>query len=228
MKSISIIIKSYGLRNLRTYKNDQIRAWNVKYSSSYPLWRGLSEEIPILLQKGLYLEMGCGDGKTLRHLIENKKSTVAIDFSNVAINSCKKMIPESSLMNIVRADVTELPFKENSFDAVIANHVLEHQLSTGRERLVSETFRVLVPNGKFFLRVFTIEDMRFGKGEEIEPNTFLRSDGIAYHYFTMEEVQKLCQKFILEELTSIFKKRIYLGKKYFRSEILALLRKPSY
>jgi predicted SAM-dependent methyltransferase len=53
--------------------------------------------------------------------------------------------------NILSQDATKLSFRDNSFDMVIANHVLEH--IPHDKQAIDEFFRVLKPNGLAILQV---------------------------------------------------------------------------
>jgi SAM-dependent methyltransferase len=67
----------------------------------------------------------------------------------------------------VQASATELPFKDDSFDLVVASHILEHipdsvlvsqgngrvRQMLGLDRLRDEVDRVLRPGGRFLIRV---------------------------------------------------------------------------
>lgn len=63
----------------------------------------------------------------------------------------------------VKADICNLPFKDNEFDYIFCNHVLEH--IPNDNKAMSELFRVLAPNGigifqipQDLSREFTFED----------------------------------------------------------------------
>lgn len=45
----------------------------------------------------------------------------------------------------VKADICQLPFKDNSFDVILCNHVLEH--IPDHQRALAELFRVMKPGG---------------------------------------------------------------------------------
>ncbi|MCB0458155.1 MAG: class I SAM-dependent methyltransferase [Flavobacteriaceae bacterium] len=51
----------------------------------------------------------------------------------------------------VKADICNLPFKDNSFDFIICNHVLEH--IPDDTKAMQELYRVLAPNGIAILQV---------------------------------------------------------------------------
>ena len=64
---------------------------------------------------------------------------------------------------MLKADITNLPFKDNSFDVVLCNHVLEHIVNDSLA--MSEVFRILKKDGWAILQVpidykrkFTFED----------------------------------------------------------------------
>ena len=51
----------------------------------------------------------------------------------------------------VKADICDLPFKENQFDVILCNHVLEH--IPNDKKAMQELFRVLKPGGWAILQV---------------------------------------------------------------------------
>src|SRR5206468_4341415 len=65
---------------------------------------------------------------------------------------------------LVQADLTDLPFEDASFDAVICSHVLEH-VPDDRQAM-SEIYRVLAPSGVALLMVPLAND---GRGPDQAP-----------------------------------------------------------
>jgi len=52
-----------------------------------------------------------------------------------------------------REDIREMTFEDETFDEVLASHILEHIHFSQLERAFLECFRVLKPNGKFVVEV---------------------------------------------------------------------------
>jgi SAM-dependent methyltransferase len=68
------------------------------------------------------LEIGCGLGGVLRHL-ESHYGATGVDLSPFALDRARSDLARSTL---AVAEATELPFRDQTFDAVLAKHVLEH------------------------------------------------------------------------------------------------------
>ncbi len=82
--------------------------------------------------RGLVLDLGCGGGRNTHFMLEQGLAVVAMD------NSPKLVSLDN---NAVRSDGTELPFRDESFDSVLCNHVLEHLPDP--EPCIKEVHRVL-------------------------------------------------------------------------------------
>lgn len=123
--------------------------------------------------------------------------------------------------DFVAADAIQLPFREGAFDAVIAFHVLGHLLEGDRRRAAGEAARVLKGGGMLFFLEFGVEDMRAGKGEEVEPMTFKRGGGVITHYFSEGEVIELFDILRLASIRTDSRLTRIRGVDHHRSEVAA-------
>lgn len=163
------------------------------------------------------MELGCGNGKTLSALA--CCDAVGLDHSLNALRSC----PAGP--SLIRGDILHLPFRDGSFDMVLLHHVLQHLMADERHKAAAEAFRVLRPGGKLSVRTFSVQDMRFGKGDEVESNTFQRGNGILYHYFHAHELRTLLsslEEIGLDERTTATK----FAKGSVRAELVGTFRRP--
>jgi len=188
---------------------EQMARWENEYTKKGTIWRGPQSLRLDLPSGGRVLELGCGNGKTLSALIGRGAQVCGLDFSPAAIKSCS---PLSEWAWLVLADATLLPFVDRSFRTVLAFHLLEHLSHEGMERCSREIMRVLVPGGKLLVRALSTRDMRWGKGEEIETNTFLSGSGIVTHFFEAEELGHLFRAFEVRSLREEVKGRLYSGE----------------
>lgn len=203
--------------------NSHLNAWDRDYRSRGRLWGGGAKNLPDLPGGSEVLELGCGDGKTLAAMQGRSWDITALDLSPEALRLSRSTL--GTEVSLLQADARLLPFKSESFDAVFAFHVTGHVLQAGRELIAREALRVLSPGGKLIFREFGAEDMRAGKGEEVEPGTFQRGGGVITHYFTEDEVASLFRDLLpLSLQTRRWKMRVK-GEDFWRSEVEAVFLK---
>ncbi|MDV0447352.1 hypothetical protein MsAg5_12380 [Methanosarcinaceae archaeon Ag5] len=218
-----------------------VDAWDLEYA--HLEWGGgsdaawMKEKIP---PGRLILDAGCGTGRFLKEFYASNPC-IGLDFSKPAVVRSAEAIerlynklPESKKINaylpeFVVGDITRLPFS-GGFDAIICLGVLQHLEKAGREKAVSEFFRILQPNGYVFFEAFGVKDMKFGSEEPEpgpEPNTFVRKNGIMYHYFDESEVRDLFEKngFQTIDIVSREKEKKYDGVVHIRHHIRGIFEK---
>lgn len=101
------------------------------------------------------LDVGCGEGFTLKKLEEKKigRKNEGIDFSKDAIKIGKKIYPN---LKLFEGDVYSLKYKDKSFDLSLCTEVLEHLEDPARaiaeiKRVTSKYIVFSVPNEPFFI-----------------------------------------------------------------------------
>jgi ubiquinone/menaquinone biosynthesis C-methylase UbiE len=88
------------------------------------------------------LDAGCGTGYNLKCL-EKYGASTGVDINNNALAYCRKR----GINRISRASVSELPFREESFDLVISADVLYHRAVQDDLTAIKEIYRVLKKGG---------------------------------------------------------------------------------
>jgi ubiquinone/menaquinone biosynthesis C-methylase UbiE len=94
------------------------------------------------------LEMASGTGHLAKRLADQGAEVATIDFAPEMIHIARKRFPA---INFIEADCEKVPFKSESFDAVICCFGALHFARP--DRVFGEAYRVLRPGGQF---VFTI------------------------------------------------------------------------
>lgn len=98
------------------------------------------------------LELGCGDAslwaKNFNNIPEQWDITLT-DFSSGMLEDAKKNLDNKALrFDFEIVDAQSIPYEAESFDVVIANHMLYHLSDI--DTALSEIYRVLKPGGYFF------------------------------------------------------------------------------
>jgi len=109
------------------------------------------------------LDLACGYGRVSIPLAAAGHSVTGIDLSPVLIKEARQSVRKKKLkINFDIGDMRQLPYKNESFDAVLClwnslNHILAPK---DQLRVLNEIHRVLRPGGKAFLSVSNGESKR--------------------------------------------------------------------
>jgi len=102
---------------------------------------------------GRLLEIGFGSGQTLRRLQALGWNVEGVEFDPVAVNNAR-----ASGLKVHLGDLASLNLTEESFDAMVSSHVIEHLPDP--EGFLNECRRLLKPGGT--LVVYTPNSRAFG------------------------------------------------------------------
>ena len=97
------------------------------------------------------LELGCGNGAQWENKINvlpNGCKIVLSDFADGMVNIVKDKFSEHKSFLFQQIDIQDIPFTNETFDFVIANHMLYHVPNLSKA--LSEVKRILKKDGKFF------------------------------------------------------------------------------
>lgn len=140
------------------------------------------------------LEVGCGNGILWAKNMENLRKNIDVTLTEI----CEDMMDEaklnlednSNIFNFIITDLNLLPFNDNSFDVVIANHILFFMKDI--DLALSEIKRVLKPGGLVYCSTF-------GSNHMIELQELMLSFSSSIRIYE----DKLSSKFGLENGESI-------------------------
>jgi len=92
-----------------------------------------------------FADLGCGTGQS-SSLLSKYYQITGVDISPLFLKEAKKKFPK---INFIQGDITQLPFKDNSFDGAGCFNVLEH-ISNPQEA-VTEMTRITKKSGLIFI-----------------------------------------------------------------------------
>ena len=154
-------------------------------------WSWISDFVNSLEKNSLILDIGCGNGRNMEF---NNYNFIGIDNCDGFLNICRE-----KKLNVLNANMTNIPLLSNIFDAIICIASFHH-LSTNLSRLNSllEMKRLLKNNGKILLSIWSINQPLKTKkvfkkyGDTIVTyNKFGTIYERYYYIFKIEEIKKL-------------------------------------
>jgi SAM-dependent methyltransferase len=132
---------------------------------------------------GGVLDAGSGTGMITEALSKTGRPIAAVDFSKESlICLCEKRVGNAVA---VHANLTELPFPDQSFAAVVCSLVIQHMPPDARQTALREFFRCLAPSGMLIATAFNRASFL---QRQLEPVGRFDS-GIPYYSFSHEELE---------------------------------------
>jgi SAM-dependent methyltransferase len=104
------------------------------------LARGFSPDAAVL-------DLGCGAGVPVTRWLARRFAVTGVDVSARQLELARRHIPRA---NLFKADMPDLSFEAESFDAVVAFHSIIHVPRAKHPALLGEIRRWLRPGGAFF------------------------------------------------------------------------------
>lgn len=100
------------------------------------------------VKQGKILDVGAGNAWIAEHYIKKGFEVVSMDISLVNLKKAKEKVPHP-LHSCVSSDAFSLPYKDSSFDLVVASEVIEHVHDP--EGFVKELSRVVKKGGQLII-----------------------------------------------------------------------------
>ena len=157
-------------------------------------WRWIIDFFEQLKDNTIVYDLGCGSGRNMNH--GNLKF--------IGIDNCENFIKICSekKLNVINSNITQVPLKDNSADAIICIAVLHH-LSTEENRVKAllEMKRLIKQDGKILLSVWSINQPKKTRrsfnnyGNNIVLwNNFGKIFERYYYIFKLDEIKNLIKK----------------------------------
>jgi len=127
----------------------------TRYGYSLPLIRYnlCKKYLKKLGKKGLILDYGCGNGANTIFFKNAAKKIIGIDVEQNRVSEAIREAKQREIANIIykKYNGRKIPFKDQSFDAIISFEVLEH--TKNDKHSLKDIWRTLKPNGILCLSV---------------------------------------------------------------------------
>jgi len=149
------------------------------------------------------LDIGAGTGRIVGEIERFGGEVTALDISEKML---KELAKKHSGMEMVKADVRNMPFKDDSFDAAFALFLIVHLKSL--DEAFREVYRVLKPGG--FLMLTNINQKKAPKLKTESAGEIV----IASHYHMPKHVIKSLEEnlFEVEAAEKVYQDRVWINQ----------------
>lgn len=170
-----------------------------------PLYGFLKECNASPLEKEI-LDCGAGGDKPpLALFYEYGYKTYGIDISDKQLELAHKFCKDRNVeLNITQGDMRAIPFEDESLSFVYSINTVCHLSKKDTALAVKEIERVLKPLGLCFLNFVSVDDVGFGRGQEVDKGEFIQEEewypgivkeGHVCSYYEDEEPDKYFEHF---------------------------------
>ncbi|KQC12289.1 MAG: hypothetical protein APR63_02805 [Desulfuromonas sp. SDB] len=177
---------------------DGLNPENYDFSQSKPL-----TELVDFCHKHLHpgetvLDLACGGGRNSHFLAESGYQVYGVDFSESAIEFCRKRFSRFSLPGVFKVgSMDHIPFPDRSFGAVFCIAAIDHVRYEAAQKAIGEMRRVLKPE-KLMLLTFDPLDTDQDIADQAEllddrSLNFIKGEhrGLIFHPYIDNEIRTL-------------------------------------
>lgn len=159
-----------------------------------------------------FLDIGCGFGRNTIFMAKSGFDVSTFDLSEHSVEVTKQKAEDAGvkLKDICTADMLKIPYKDNSFDCILALNVISHTDKEGFNQILKEIKRVLKPGGEVYFTVGSKESYWFNNPKCIYVDDYTKirvedgpENGIPHFYIGDEDCFLLFNDFIIINIKNI-------------------------
>ena len=177
--------------------------------SSYKKWFNAEKKfiLKYITKNSRVLEVGCGDGRSLKDVLKITPYIVGVDNDPIAVEHATKNFRRYPQVKILLAEGSHLPFKANLFNCVTCIGTFTN-LGKQKFKVLSEMKRVTKLKGKLIISAFSEtslpERLKVYKKISLENIAVIKKSGtVIFKDFGKNNIS---EQFSEKQLRAIFKK----------------------
>ena len=167
--------------------------WENRYQKESKIWgespsRTAYQALELFQESNIkkLLVPGSGYGRNTRLFSSSGFDVTGVEISTTACEIAREFDP---LSRFYCASVLDMSFLTDIFDAVYCFNTLHLFRKKERDSFLQECIGKVIDGGLMFFTVFSENEPSYGKGGEVEENTFESKPGRPVHYFTEDDLK---------------------------------------
>lgn len=169
--------------------------WESAFKSNERMWGEAPTDnarsvLKILQEQNIksVLIPGFGYGRNAKVFYEDGFQVTGIEISKTAIKRARKHF--GSDVTIFHGSVTDMPFDKTQYESIYCYSLLHLLNKPDRKKILDACYSQLQPNGLMIFVALSINDKRFGLGEEVEKNTFYSPHGLTLYFYDEAAIEE--------------------------------------
>ena len=197
------------------------KAWNweiVPKDDKY--WNTPAEEVYYLCENWKdknftnFLDVGVGFGRNSIYMAKHGFKVSAFDLSEISVKTSIEKAKQQNIEfeKICVADMLEMPFEDESFDCLLAMHVISHTDTNGFKKILKEIKRVLKKSGEAYFTVCSKESYWYNNPVciYVDENTKIKveegpENGIPHFFIDDNDCKTMFNDFKIVEINNVRK-----------------------
>lgn len=177
--------------------SEKVREFYDQFADSYESIRDVFDMSEIIdafwkrvdSKQGKLLDLGCGAGEPFgRWFVAHGWEVVGVDFSARMLELAHRYVPK---MHTIRADLREVAFAPDSFDAITATYSLFHVPRKDHPAVFANIYRWLRPDAT---ALFTYATKAYTGSDEFDGYVEFMGHSLYYSHMTPEKLYALLEK----------------------------------
>jgi cyclopropane fatty-acyl-phospholipid synthase-like methyltransferase len=167
--------------------------WNERYKKEGKIWgdrpsQSAFHALELFKQQGAkkLLVPGSGYGRNTKLFSASGFDVTGVEISFEACRLALDFDPLTKVFNISALDMSTL---RGRYDGVYGFNILHLFRFNDRQKFVKQCMKNAKSNSLMFFTVFSEKEESYGKGAEVEKNTFESKPGRPVHYFTEADLR---------------------------------------
>lgn len=124
---------------------------------------------------------GFGYGRNAKVFYDEGIDVSGIEISKTAIGRAQKYFGNDVTIHL--GSVTDMPFDDTQYQSIYCYSLIHLLNKADRKKLLHDCYSQLKDNGLMIFVALSINDERFGLGEELEKNTFHSPQGLNLYFY---------------------------------------------
>lgn len=130
---------------------------------------------------------GFGYGRNAKIFIDNGIEVTGIEISETAIALARKHYGDN--LKVHYGSVIDMPFDQDLYDGIFCYALIHLLNKEERLKLIQDCYNQLKPEGHMVFVAISKADSRYGKGEEVEKDTFKTKHGVTLFFYDTNSIE---------------------------------------